>query len=295
MNLRHAASRVTSRSYGLSKRVALTRMRRSTRRRNEPPIVVFSMGKTGSTAVARAAHDATGAPVFQVFRLDPAGLAQAEARYCAGARPPFRGAHHLWESAFLLRDPPSRARPWTVITTVREPIAQAVSAYFHGRDLHGDGSRETAGGAPAPGALVDAMVADRWVRTPLRWFDREFAPAFGLDALAQPFDPAAGSAVIETPAVRVLLLRQESLGIASEALGRFLGRPAPVPVPPRNVAAGRGDVADYRAFLDAARFPAAVVDEAYASRYARHFYADEEIERFRRRWLEGADRQRNIR
>jgi len=33
---------------------------------------------------------------------------------------------------------------------------------------------------------------------------------------------------------------------------------------------------------------AAVLDQAYRSRYARHFYADEELEQFRRRWTEGS-------
>jgi hypothetical protein len=73
---RATARSLLGRSYTLSKQVALARMAR----RREPPTIVFSMGKTGSTAVTRAVQDATGKPVFQVFRLDAARMGAAERR-----------------------------------------------------------------------------------------------------------------------------------------------------------------------------------------------------------------------
>jgi len=278
MTMRSIASRVVGRSYPLTKRVAQLRMRGA-----GPPVVVFSMGKTGSTAIARAVQDATGRRVFQVFRLDAERLAQAEARYRANAAPPFPGALHLWESEHLLRRPPSPAAPWTVITTVREPVAQAVSAFFHGsprRNLLQD--------VPSVDELAKVLLDEGWVRTALRWFDREFAPALGIDVYAEPFDPERGSAELDRPSARVLLLRQENRAEAPEALGRFLGRPGPVEVAARNEAASKEYAARYREFLRCVRLPAAVLDQAYRSRYARHFYADEELEQFRRRWTEGS-------
>ena len=276
--MRKVARRLVGRSYVASKQYALLRMRR---RAGNATVVVFSMGKAGSTAIARAVEDATGARVFQVFRLDAERLAQAERRYRAQASAPFPGAAHLWESEYLLRHPPSGAAPWTVITPVREPIAQAVSAYFHGRGRSG---------APSPAAGVDALrddlLANDWVRAPVRWFDREFAPALGMDVYQTRFDPELGHGLIETPAARVLLVRQENLGAAPDALGAFLGRDGPVPIGVRNEATAKDYADRYREFVGAVRFPRAVLDEAYGSRYARHFYADSEIERFRRRWAE---------
>jgi len=273
--MRSVARRLVGQSYTASKQFALWRMRRT-----EPPLVVFSMGKTGSTAIARAIHDATGDAVFQVFRLAPDRLSDAERRYRA-TKPhaPYPGARHLWESEYLLRRPPTASAPWTVITSVREPVAQAVSAFFHasGRRPHLDGDRSVA-------QLVDELVAGDWARPPVRWFDREFRSAFGIDVYQQPFDPAAGHAVIETPAVRVLLLRQESFAGAPAALGAFLGRAGPVPVPARNEASTKSYGGRYAEFVASARLPPEVLDAAYGSRYARHFYADREREGFRRRW-----------
>jgi hypothetical protein len=277
--------RLLGRSYFVSKRYALMRMQTST-----PPVVVFSMGKTGSTALAGAVHDATGERVFQIFRLERERLAQAERRYRvnnreakrAGRDPgalPFRGALHLWESEYLLSHPPAAAAPWTVITTVREPIAQAVSAFFHGGIPRG-----AIDAASTVESLTQRLVDEEWVRAPVRWFDREFLPALGIDVFDHPFDPQLGHAVIETPTARVLLLRQENLADAPAALASFLGRAEPVPVPVRNEGTTKAYADAYRQFLGAARFPQSVLDQAYGSRYARHFYADTELTRLRRRW-----------
>jgi hypothetical protein len=254
------------------------------------------MGKTGSTAVARAVQDATGKPVFQVFRLDAARLGPAEQRYRAraaanGARRDaavaFPGAYHLWESEHLVRHPPTPSAPWTVITTVREPVAQAVSAFFH-TVRRSDGA-STSGRFEAPdretvAAMTERFVSENWVQEPLRWFAREFAGAVGFDALAHPFDPALGWGTVETPAVRLLILRQESFDAAAHALASFLGSPAPVAVPRRNDGA-RGRFADvYPRFLAEARLPQGLLDRAYDSDFAQHFYGPSEIEAFRRRW-----------
>src|SRR4051812_990423 len=305
MPFRASAGRLIGRSYALSKRYAQLRMRGA-----GPPIVVFSMGKTGSTAIARAVQDATGTRVFQVFRLEAGRLAGAEQRYRAGLehppRPangavPFPGALHLWEADYLLTRPPTAAAPWRGITPVREPVAQAVSAFFHGT-----GRRDLLGGDPTVAALEATLLSEDWLRAPVRWFDREFAPALGIDVFATPFDPGQGHGELATPAARVLLLRQENLHAAPAppgpgalplreetlpaapaALAAFLGRPAPVPVPARNEAATKEYGGRYREFLASVRLSERVLDEVYGSRYARHFYADSELERFRRRWTHG--------
>ena len=286
---RASAHALLGRSYTLSRRYALWRMAR----RRESPIVLLSMGKTGSTAIAHAVQEATARPVFQVFRLEPARLREAEARYRArrprarssgdaGSKNPFPGAHHLWESDHLVRHPPSATAPWTVITTVREPVAQAVSAFFHAARQSGALAR-----APTTEDLTDRFVSEQWLRAPLRWFDREFVPAVGIDAFAQPFDPNVGHGVVDTPAVRLLLLRLESFGCAPTVLATFLGLAEPVLVRRRNQGTTGRFAQMYRDFLAAARLPAPLLDEAYDSEYARHFYGPEEIAQYRHQWSKG--------
>jgi hypothetical protein len=291
MRARHrahdAARRIAGRSYAISKQYAMWRMRGDADRR----IVVFTMGKTGSTAIARAVSQATSQRTFQVFRLNAAELAGAEQRYRAShsktkhardddASPvPFPGALHLWETEFLIRHMPTREKPWDVITTVREPVAQAVSAFFHSGRRTGalQNNSDVA-------SLTERMLAEQWLRMPMRWFEREFLPTLGLDVFAHTFDPSIGFSVIDTPAVRVLLARQENLGGAPEVLRDFLRVSAPVPVARRNEAGAKEYAAAYRSFLREVCLPDAVLESAYATPYARHFYAADELAAFRARW-----------
>ena len=99
-----------------------------------------------------------------------------------------------------------------------------------------------------------------------------------------PFHPTVGYGLIETPAAQVLLLRQEDFAGVPAVLARFLHRREPVPVPARNEGRDKAYGERYRQFLAGARFPADVLDRAYGSRYASHFYADSELDEFRRRW-----------
>jgi hypothetical protein len=164
------------------------------------------------------------------------------------------------------------------VTIVRDPVSQAVSAFFHARGRSGEA-------APADVAALAVELAESgFVRAPLRWFDREFAPALGIDVYAHPFDPVRGTTIVETPSVRVLVLRQESLAAAPGALAGFLGLDAPVPIPPRNAASDKPYAAEYEAFVRAAALPSDLLERVYSSRYARHFYAADEIAAARQRW-----------
>lgn len=281
-----AARAIAGRSYLISKHYAMWQMRGAAGRR----IVVFTMGKTGSTAVARAVSQATGQRAFQVFRLNAAELAGAERRYLASHRDargsgeratsvPFPGALHLWETEFLLRHLPTPEKPWDVITTVREPVAQAVSAFFHGGRRSGALEQES-----DVASLTERMLAQHWLRMPMRWFEREFLPALGIDVFTYPFDTSTAFSTIDTPAVRLLLARQENLEDAPEALRDFLRLPARVPIARRNEGDTLEYAAAYRSFLGEVHLPEEVLDHTYASAYARHFYTADELAAFRARW-----------
>ncbi len=281
------ARRFAGRSYAISKRYAMWQMRGG----GDRPIVVFTMGKTGSTAIAARSLPSDGSTC--AFRSSGSTRPSSRARNSATSRRaasakrggdatstgPFPGALHLWETEFLLRHMPTAEKPWNVITTVREPVAQAVSAFFHG----GGRSGALQHGADVA-SLTERMLAEDWLRMPMRWFEREFLPTLGIDVFAQPFDPAAGFSLIETPAARVLLARQENLEGAPDALRGFLGLPAPVPIARRNEAGAKDYASAYRSFLREVRLPDAVLERAYATAYSRHFYSADELAAFRPRW-----------
>jgi hypothetical protein len=256
-------------------RVAKARHHLRKRRSIGPePVVVFSMAKTGSSAVVNGLRSAGFENVHHVHDLDPTFLAAEETEYGWGDRP-----WRNWDAQALLRRPPTAAAPWRVVSIARDPIAQSVSAFFQ------PGARR---GYLHAGATVEELLdrfGDRLDRLPLHWFETHLLPALGIDVYASPFDHDAGRQVVSTPPVELLLLRNEDLASAgSAALAHFVGADQPIPIPPVNVAAGKAHADLYADFLAALRPSADAVDAAYSSRYVRHFYTEPEIGDLRRRW-----------
>jgi hypothetical protein len=271
--LRALARTATGRSYSLTKWRSLRRMKRG----EGTPIVVFSMAKTGSSALFRAVGDAVPNPRFHIHLMAPDTVARSEAHY----RNSDSWAHgaHVWQSQYLATRPPTPESPWLVVTAVREPVARSASEFFQsairrGR-LHDPATTMR---------LFNNFVTKRGIPHTLRWFDTEFRQGLGVDVYEYPFDPAQGYRVIETPAVRVLLLRQENLDIAARALGEFLGLSRELEIVQENVGSNKEYSGLYASAVRDVRFPKATLDLAYGSRFCEHFYGPDELERFRRSW-----------
>lgn len=266
--------RQARRSYGFTKWRLLRRLERQ---HSSPATVVFSMSKTASSAVVRALQQAGSKPVYKVHLLLPENLRLAEERY--RRTDPAALPRHILHASHVMRHLPTPAEPWRVVTMVRDPVMRSVSDFFQsgarlGR-LHDEArTRE----------LLERFCVQQGIPGTVNWFERELEPSLGIDVYEHPFDVARGFSIIETPAVRMLVLRQESLAVAPHALGLFLGLPKPVEIPRENVASDKTYSELYEAALQSLRLPPPALDLAYDSRFARHFYSGDEIEAMRRRW-----------
>lgn len=271
--LRQRLRQLPRRSYALTKWRLLRRMDRD----REDPIVVFCMSKTASSAIVRAAQQRLQRPVYKVHLLTPMAVAQVEANY--RRTDPTARPRHILHASHLLRRPPTTEHPWAVITIVREPIGRSASDFFQ------SGERLGRLGDPATttASFLRFATAQGIPRT-IGWFDRELHVSLGINVYEHPFDPAVGYAIIETPSVRLLILRQESLDVAPQALGHFLGLPEPLVLARENDAARKPYSALYDTVLSEARVTQRTLDLAYTSRFAQHFYSPAELDGFRTRW-----------
>ena len=271
--VRELARRTARRSYALTK----WRMLRRLARGQGVPVVVFCMSKTASTAVFRAVQGATTRPVLKIHVLAPEAVARAEAHY--RRTDPRALPRHVLHASHLMRHMPTAERPWHVVTIVREPVMRSVSDFFQSaRRLGRLGDESTTR------AALERFVDQEGIERTAEWFDRELVPSLGVDVYDHPFDPSVGYGIVETPAVKMLVLRQESLDAAPAALGGFLGLPGDVEIVPENVGAAKEYSELYGSVLRDLRFSEATLDRAYRTRYARHFYSPMEIEDLRQRW-----------
>jgi hypothetical protein len=243
--------------------------------------VVFAQGKTGTSTIAAGLKRAGLHPVFQIHTLRKRMLAHVESEYMR--RPNDSYPRHVWEAQWLGEHLPSEQHPWLLVTSVRDPIARIVSRFFQQKSRFGElEPQPTAASLIAELAQAFQQEQRRFGSVGWDWFEFDLRPILGQSVYDTPFDPARGYGTVAGEHIRALLLRGESLDKAPEALEQHFGRK--VDLASENVGTDKDYGPLYRAVLDGFRPPPDYVEKVYDTRQARHFYADEELEGFRRHW-----------
>ena len=251
------------------------------------PIVVFSMGKVGSTTV----HWTVGAlplpnPVFHGHFMSWESI-RTRPTCRLGLGPGPSEQHEAAKHLRIFADLTWGLVHWRLITLVRDPVARHVSDLFQNfldtPQLRGREGNELAEAAIE--VLRQRMAAfDEDTDYVCNWFDRQIKSVFEFDILAAPFDAAAGYGRYEARNADILLIRLEDLSERGpEALQAFLDIPH-VEILSANEGMAKETRDAYRAVLDRLTLPDSTLDKVYGSRLARHFYTDAEIKGFKARW-----------
>lgn len=253
----------------------------------QPPVLVYTMGKVGSTTMAHAIETATGRPAIHVHRLVTPAARRAGER--ASARLGSRHAYEDWRSVFadtMLRARAGKRRGrWDVVTGVRDPVAMQVSLFFQMGLEFGYFTESEQQLGVEPDELCRRFAAFSSRLAGRDWFRDEMLTSTGIDVYATDFPWRKGVQLIEQPPFRVLVVRHEDLTTQGpKALATFLGNPEPLILPRSNVGAEKSYRALYRTFVDQVRLPCELLDRCYSEPLVRHFYSPSEIVAMRRRW-----------
>lgn len=268
------------------------------------PIVVYQMGKVGSSSIRNALLLRGLHPVLHLHTMSPlrekrvesveidAELRDALRREIEHARAVFAGLGAVPKLRLVLHEWLNERRisrrllrpgqPLRIVTSVREPIAASVSMFFQLLPWY-------LGAAYRPERVAtDDLIRlffERYAcERPLIWFDEEMRHATGVDVYRHPFPASDGTLRFRDGAIDVLVLKTETDDAVKErALGEFLGLDG-IRLARSNVASDKAYARQYREFQERIRFPDAFVRAMYASKYARHFYEPAELERHAARW-----------
>jgi hypothetical protein len=266
--------------------------RRDLTSRAGPPLLVYSIGKVGSTAISSALGSALpDRPVVHVHHMAKANLVELDEHY----RRRYAQTKHIDSvyvrgrvvAAMLRRG--ELPYPVDVVTLTRDPLTRNASAFFQTLPQHfphlADRLRATPDDPAVHQETVRASEQAAWMGDPFHWFIDELEAVTGFDAFAHEFDRAAGYAIYRTSHVNLLVLRTEDLTVSlSTALRQFLDLPA---VDLRRAKEGK-DAYYAAAYLHVKReatLPTSTLDRLYSSPLARHFYSDEELSAFRSAWV----------
>jgi hypothetical protein len=243
------------------------------------PIIVYQMGRVGSASLANSLRMQGYRFVFHVHRMNPENIKKAREEYIRHKEPPPKedmGMKLYWHVAVA-------GRPAEFISLVRDPISRNISAFFRNfRHFTGRGYEDS--GVPME-ALAQMFIENYNHDVPLNWFDDEPKQALGIDVYEYPFEKKKGYAIIEKGNSRLLILKLELEDKHKErALGKFLGSEH-IPWMTSNEGEKSSYGSAYKNFLQTVRLPPTYLEAMCNSKYMRHFYSDDEIQKVRRRWL----------
>lgn len=257
-----------------------------------PPILIYQMGKVGSTTIYDSLIDA-GIPnaVLRVHFLSTDLPKHKEIIVKAGMNPP---PYHIFLSEavckILSRNP---HRPCKIVSLVRDPIARVISDVFENPYFASENIKKEKGD-------IDAEKAHKYIERKLsepdtfkylnEWFDRELKQVFDFDVFAEPFPVNVGHAVYRKANIEVLIIRLEDLSQKGPtAISQFLGLKKPLILKQSNVREKSKESETYKRVVNKIQLDSALCRRIYStSRLADHFYGEQMVNQFLSKWTKQA-------
>lgn len=255
-------------------------------------VIVYQMGKVGSTTVFKSLRTLKNVDVYHVHTLTRDGIEKVENMYKNNSHRTRNIYEHLLESQYLrnqLDKGLEGKNKWKVVTLVRDPIAKNISSFFHHLETRLGYEYKTKKEVMKIEDIIEELTK-RFLRrlngheNSLTWFERELKPVFGIDVYSRAFPKSKGYEIYESEYADVLVLRLENLNeCGCDAFKNFLDLNE-FNLVPRNVGNNKSYRDIYQGFLDSIVLPDSYIEKMYTSKYVRHFYSEEETEAFKAKW-----------
>jgi hypothetical protein len=247
------------------------------------PIVVYQMGKVGSSSVWLSLQEQLGRDrVVHTHYMSDENLDYWEAKM-ATTKPlawPMLRYHQF--GRVIRRHVVDRNQRAKFITLVRDPIAVNIGFFFQMYQLHT--GYKFLQSPLSLDELIEVYLNSDQTR-PINWFDTEIKRVLGIDVYAFPFPKDKGYQHLYRGNFDLLIIKTETDdAVKTEAIKAFLNMPE-FTLERHNVTEERYDGEVYKAFKQRIELPESLVNEMYDSRYMRHFYSVAEIAKFRAKWL----------
>lgn len=238
------------------------------------PILIYQMGKVGSTAVQRALYAEGLDPLHVHFLGRKAAIARANYRDRGTPLPDHFYVERILQAYLRL----TRHR-LKVITLFRDPIARFISGAYQVRvrDQYETDNVD---------AMVERLTLELSDSNPLdycyTWFEDELREVFGVDPLAHRFDSREGFVQIAGPRADVLVLKLENLASLWPMIGAFVGKS--VSPAQANIRSEQSSGETYDEVRTSLRLSRAQVEKLYDHPWMRHFYDEAEVAQLVERW-----------
>ncbi len=292
---------LAGRNYYTSKAIYKYQLKKNFRSFRKPPLLIYQMGKVGSSSVMRSLPDFNLCmPIYHLHYLTKKRILETENK----RKIYFNTEKHTslqrpWMKGFLREqfDNHTTSLKWKVITLTREPVSRNISTFFENLNVVKNSNKgEYVISSDYYGIdsivvknenidnLIDMFFEKLNHNSPLEFFDKEIKTVLGIDVFKEKFKTKSGYGIYENDKVKVLLLRLEDLNvIAKKAFKEFLNIDNFI-IKNANIGEEKVYAPIYKFFKEKVSFPKSYLEKLYNSKYTLHFYSNEEINRFRKRW-----------
>ena len=242
---------------------------------SDPPVLVWQMGKVGSTSIGAALEQAA-VPFVQVHHLKPDHLATVLKQYtAAGAALP----DHLSASMRMLETIRNTSANIRIVSVVRDPVPRNLSALFETwkefppQWQHEEGIEE-----------LNHWFLLNFDYSVLRWFNSEIENVIGVNIYDFPFDHGLKRLSIEQDRFKILVLRTEDSDIEKELALRAFLRCDNIHLQRLYTSEDKENSSLFMKLRGNLWISRECADKVYNSSMMRHFYSCFELEAFRGKW-----------
>jgi hypothetical protein len=261
-------------------------------------LLIYQMGKVGSSSIMSSLYNQGLNKTYaidRVYYLTEAGIDYIEeftAKQAYGSIENFSNAmkKQIWRSRFLAGKFTkerllNKKKKLKVLTMVREPIARNISAFFQTYDWYVEETQKEQQSQFAFLKSVEQCFFEKYPHSmPLTWLDDEIQQSLEINVFETDFQKEKGYNIYYGEYADLLLLKLECLDkCVQSAFEEFLGVKN-FTLSKANLGQDKKYSAVYKNLLKVIEVPEKYINEVYSSKYAQHFYTEEEIERFREKW-----------
>ncbi|MDP1541289.1 MAG: putative capsular polysaccharide synthesis family protein [Moraxellaceae bacterium] len=257
---------------------------------NRDPIIIYQMGKVGSKTVENTLIQAYSqlsikVPIYHRHILNPR-VGSEEILRRERVNPEGSLEELTAGRALRKKIEENITQKWKLISLVRDPIARNVATFFQNlQEFIPDWRNRFREGMLDVDELQDKFLSIETIHDePNFWFDGQLKAVFGIDVFASTFPQSIGYKIYDDePRFLLLVIRLEDLNRSGlEAIERFLGLGCSQ-LANTNIGSEKEYVNLYNAFKKKA-LPLGYIQRIYDTKFAQHFYSQEEREKFSAQW-----------
>jgi hypothetical protein len=236
-------------------------------------VLVYQMGKVGSTSYTQSLEDIDDLTVRHIHRLNAKNNELMISRFLRNGMVRLALKERRWQAVSdFIRN---HTHQIYILSAMRNPIDRNISAFFQNLKLQENDNVER---------LIKKFLESYPHQVPIDWFNEQFRDALGIDIYDYPFNKERGWDTFSCKNYNCLLMTAEAADLKkTEAINSFLGTELGV-LKRKNIGASKEYSGIYGKFKGEIVLPESYIESQLNTKVVAHFYTAKKIEEFRLPW-----------